>query len=245
MKKDAFYFPHFCNARHDRKIKRVLKELGIEGYGIYFMLLEVLREQIDFKFPLNDIDLLADEFGTSDVKVDSVIRRYDLFQIDEEGNFFSLKQILYLQPYIEKTQRARTAALKRWGDVNSNRLITNINDANALQMQCDSNADAMQGKESKGKESKGDNNGEFEIWWNMYNKKTGKHKTLLRFSRLSKKEIEAIMEHTPKYIASTPDPKFRKDPLTYLNGKCWEDEIISTQPTPQQQPKKSYDPYLN
>ena len=55
--KDAYYFPHFCNARHDRKIKRVTKELGVEGYGIYFMVLEVLREQTDFKYPLSEIDL--------------------------------------------------------------------------------------------------------------------------------------------------------------------------------------------
>ncbi len=63
--KDAFYFPHFCNARHDRKLKRVRKELGLEGYGIFFMLLETLREQADYRYPIEDLDLLADEFGTS------------------------------------------------------------------------------------------------------------------------------------------------------------------------------------
>ena len=66
--KDAYYFPHFCTARNDRKVKRLRKELGVEGYGIFFMLLEVLREQTDFKFPTEDIDLLADEFNTSEQK---------------------------------------------------------------------------------------------------------------------------------------------------------------------------------
>ena len=89
MQKDAYYFPHFCNARHDRKLKRVQKELGIEGYGIYFMLLEVLREQDGFKYPLDDVDLLADEFGTSEQKVNIVICNYKLFDIDETKNFFS------------------------------------------------------------------------------------------------------------------------------------------------------------
>ena len=42
MEKDAFYFPHFSNARTDRKLRRVRKDLGLEGYGIYFMLLEVM-----------------------------------------------------------------------------------------------------------------------------------------------------------------------------------------------------------
>lgn len=150
MKKDAFYFPHFCNARHDRKIKRVLKELGIEGYGIYFMLLEVLREQVDFKYPLEDIDLLADEFGTSEQKVRTVICNYQLFEVDGNENFFSIKQIYYLQPYIEKTERARNAAKLRWENTGNQR-----DNANVMQMHNKCNADAMQGKESKVKESKG------------------------------------------------------------------------------------------
>lgn len=146
MKKDAFYFPHFANARHDRKLKRVQKELGLEGYAIYFQLLEILREQLDFKYPMADLDLLADEMGTSEPKVKAVVCNYDLFTLDEQDNFFSIKQLFYLQPYIEKTQRARLAAQKRWDNVSD--------DANAMQMHSKCNADAMQGKESKGKESK-------------------------------------------------------------------------------------------
>jgi hypothetical protein len=150
MKKDAFYFPHFANARHDRKIRRMEKELGLESYAIYFKLLEILREQIDFRYPTDDLDLLADEIGTSEQKVRVVICNYELFTIDEDNKFFSIKQIYYLQPYIEKTSRARLAAQKRWDKMSD--------DANAMQMhmqmQSKCNADAMQVKESKVKESK-------------------------------------------------------------------------------------------
>lgn len=144
MKKDAFYFPHFCNARHDRKLKRVQKELGIEGYGIYFMLLEILREQTDLRYPLSEIDLLADEFGTSEQKVRVVICNYDLFQVDENQNFFSFKMIIYLQPYFEKSERAREAANKRWSNANAY--------TNAIEMQSNSNASKV--KETKVKETK-------------------------------------------------------------------------------------------
>lgn len=143
MKKDAYYFPHFCNARNDRKIKRVMKELGVEGYGIYFMLLETLREQTNLKYPLEDIDLLADEFGTSEQKIRTVICNYLLFSLDKQNNFFSKKFNEYLKPYFEKSERARVAARKRW-DANAY--------ANALQIECKSNASKV--KESKVKESK-------------------------------------------------------------------------------------------
>ena len=35
------------------------------------------------------------------------------------------------------------------------------------------------------------------------------------------------MDHLPNYIDSTPDKSFRKNPMTYLNNKSWEDEIIN------------------
>jgi hypothetical protein len=109
MKKDAYYFPHFSNARHDRKLKRVIKDLGIEGYGIYFMILEVLRDQQDFKYPMVDLDLLADEFGTSESKVLVVVNNYDLFTIDSDEKFFSPKMLAYLEPYFRMREQRKLA----------------------------------------------------------------------------------------------------------------------------------------
>ena len=112
MTKDGFYFPHFSNSRHDRKIKRVIKELGVEGYGIYFMTLEVLREQSDFSYPMKDIDLLADEFGTSEAKLKTVITSYELFDINNEANFFSQKFIENMQPYLAMKEQRSIAGKK-------------------------------------------------------------------------------------------------------------------------------------
>ena len=83
MKKDAYYFPHFANARNDNKILKLRRVLGMEGYGIYFSLLEVLREQTDFKIPLSSVEDLAYEWHVSKEKVESVVANFELFQIDE------------------------------------------------------------------------------------------------------------------------------------------------------------------
>jgi len=109
MEKEAFYFPHFCNARHDRKIRRLRKELGTEGYGIYFMLLETLREQQDLMYPLEDLDLLAEEFGVSEAKVRVTICNYELFEVDEEEKFFSPKMLVYLEPYFKMKEQRKLA----------------------------------------------------------------------------------------------------------------------------------------
>ena len=152
MKKDAYYFPHFCNARHDRKVKRIHKDLGVEGYGIYFMILEVLREQTDFKYPYRDIDLLADEFGVSLAKVEAIVNSYDLFEIDSNSDFFSPKLICYLQPYLEKSERARMAINKRWEKYNEQKQLEENNDTNEIQMYNKCNTSKV--KKSKVKESK-------------------------------------------------------------------------------------------
>jgi fatty acid-binding protein DegV len=69
---------------------------------------------------------------------------------------------------------------------------------------------------------------DFEIWWEMYDKKRGKEKCLKKWAKLTKQEREDCLNATPAYVASTPDKQYRKDPQTYLNNKSWNDEIIQT-----------------
>jgi hypothetical protein len=149
MEKEAFYFPHFCNARHDRKIRRLRKELGTEGYGIYFMLLETLREQQDLMYPLEDLDLLAEEFNVSEAKVRVAICNYGLFEIDEEQKFFSPKMLVYLEPYFKMKEQRKIAgqksADKRRGIEISTTVQQPFNDRSTKE---------SKGKESKEKESK-------------------------------------------------------------------------------------------
>jgi hypothetical protein len=65
----------------------------------------------------------------------------------------------------------------------------------------------------------------FEKFWKLYAKSSDKQKCLNKFQKLTDKELEKIKINLPNYILSTPDVQYRKNPLTWLNGKCWEDEI--------------------
>ncbi|MGI4867827.1 MAG: hypothetical protein ACRYFZ_28175 [Janthinobacterium lividum] len=66
----------------------------------------------------------------------------------------------------------------------------------------------------------------FEAFWEAYGKKVGRHKTAERWKQLTADEQAAALAHAPLFAAATPDKQFRKDPLTYLNGKCWLDEEL-------------------
>lgn len=67
---------------------------------------------------------------------------------------------------------------------------------------------------------------DFESFWDAYDKKNDKVKTKKKFMQLKDAEIYKILLVVNHYVKSTPNPKFRKNPLTWLNGKCWQDEEI-------------------
>jgi hypothetical protein len=66
---------------------------------------------------------------------------------------------------------------------------------------------------------------QFNSFWDTYDKKVNKPKCEKKWLSLSESDRDAIMNNVKLYVKSTPDKKFRKDPLTYLNNRAWEDEI--------------------
>lgn len=69
---------------------------------------------------------------------------------------------------------------------------------------------------------------EFERFWDIYDKKVGnKQKLLQKWRKLKEDERRAIFETLPKYVAATPEKKYRLNPETYLNNKSWNNEIIT------------------
>jgi len=89
MTKDAYYFPHDSNAKDDPKAVLLIEQLGLEGYGIYWVLIETLRDQPSYRYPLNLIGAIARRYLTSSEKVAAVIRNYRLFEVEDEEFFLS------------------------------------------------------------------------------------------------------------------------------------------------------------
>lgn len=64
----------------------------------------------------------------------------------------------------------------------------------------------------------------FDDFWNLYGKKKDTKKCKEKWTRLKLQEKKLAMEMLPRYIEKTPNINYRKNPLTWLNGACWEDE---------------------
>lgn len=146
--KSAYYFSHDSNARNDQKCLKLRRVLGMEGYGIYWVLIEMLREATGYRLPMSSIPDISYETRVSEEKVQAVISQFDLFEIQDE-TFFSLRLTRSMELMQARGEKYRKNALKRW---------KNEENATAMQLHCNGNAlNEKKGNEKKGNESKESN----------------------------------------------------------------------------------------
>lgn len=155
--KEAYYFSHDSNARHDPKMTAMRGTYGAEGYGWFWMLIEMMMESSDYKLDMHSkytFNAFAMQLQTDAKKMEQFVRdciqEYELFESDE--SFFWSESLLRRMEKRKKISESRSkAASKRWNNANASK-----SDANALQNDEDDDF-AMQddAKESKGKKSKG------------------------------------------------------------------------------------------
>lgn len=69
----------------------------------------------------------------------------------------------------------------------------------------------------------------FDDFWDMYDKKEDRPKCEKKWKNIKQGTREKIMQHLELYVRSTPDKKYRKNPITYLNNQSWDNEIIIPQ----------------
>jgi len=140
MKSSTYYFSHDYNAANDTKILFLRHQLGMEGYGIYWYLIEQLANA-GGKLPLELIPVLAMQMHCTDVKVNGVLMNFDLFTI-ESGEFWSHRLQEHLELRLKLSQSGKAGANNRWK--NGGAIGGAIGEGNA--------------KERKGKEIKGNIN---------------------------------------------------------------------------------------
>ncbi|HZW38237.1 MAG TPA: Lin1244/Lin1753 domain-containing protein [Ignavibacteriaceae bacterium] len=162
MKKDTYYFQHYCNARRDPKILGLIADCGVEGYGRFWILLEMLREQ-GGKMELNKQNLRAIQFEmqltTLDMAENFVNELIDEYQLvtKEEGLIFNNRLLESIGHLDNIKEKRRSAVNKRWNkDTNvlqmNNTCNTNVIQKEPFVIQTDTKE--IKGDEIKGKKTK-------------------------------------------------------------------------------------------
>jgi hypothetical protein len=222
IKNNADYFPHDADMRNDPKVKAVRRKFGVEGYGIYSMLIELLTDSEYFQFK-NDslsIEIVAGDFDISPDRLAEILRylcQIDLIQIDAETQLIKCKSLENrLNPLLSKRKRDRE------GVIDSENTQSKVKES-ILEKK----------KENKSKENAAEAEviiwPSFEDFWNLYDKKEDRPKCEKKWKKISQGAREKIMIHVDDYVKETPDKQYRKHPSTYLNNESWNNEIIAKQ----------------
>ena len=252
MKKDAYYFSHDSNAQDDPKCMLLIDQLGMEGYGIFWGLIEKLRAEKDYRLPLSIVNSFARRWCTSKEKIETVILKFDLFKIENE-NFFSLR---LMRSMLEKSERAKASIAHRWNKQitdNTNEYERNTNDIRT---------DTIKGKEIEIeiKENKKENIKEKkpDEYEEKYNTRLGKidpevKKLFLSYCDQRKKQKKPVTSHAGYILLGnlynlSKEPILQKKIIEQSIARSYQDFFPVSEPKPE--PKKELNssellPYLN
>ena len=122
--KECYYFSHDSNARSDPKIMAMLNVYGMEGYGRWWTLIEILREQTDYRLKLCKwstnalaMAMLCDA-NSAEKFIHDCIDEFELLKSDGK-HFWSESLIRRMEIKEEKRQQKIEAGRKgaeiRWG----------------------------------------------------------------------------------------------------------------------------------
>ena len=136
MKELTSYFPHDSNARNSDKLIRLRMRHKASGYGVFFMILERLREEPEY-MSVKDYNMIAFDLREDASLIKSVIEDFGLFVFTEDGKYFYSESFKKRMGYKDDKSKKRSEAgkkgvAKRWGKKESEIANATENDSNAI-----------------------------------------------------------------------------------------------------------------
>lgn len=112
IKNNADYFPHDTDMRNDPKIKALRRKFGVEGYGIYCMIIEYIGDSEHFiaDFDKLGIELIAGDFDIDPDRLIEIVKycvTLNLLQL-ESGELSCNSLENRLSPLLSKRERDRS-----------------------------------------------------------------------------------------------------------------------------------------
>lgn len=135
--KATYYFKHDSNAAHDPKIIQMRSVYGAFGYGLYWMLVEAMRNQANYKLPISGkyaLNAYAIDFGVEVDKLQQFINdcvhefrdeHNSLLQQDDHF-LWSEALIRRMEAYDLKSNKARELANRRWNRPETTKLDPDV-----------------------------------------------------------------------------------------------------------------------
>lgn len=149
------YFSHDCDARNDERVTRLRIRYGAAGYGIYFMLLELLQAAPEYTLE-TDYKALAFDLRVPACRIKTIVEQSGLFVVIDDGRRFYSERLARDMGEQERLERRRTeigrlGAEARWKDP-AVMPEASKNDALGIEKTCLRHSEAAGAKTEKEKE---------------------------------------------------------------------------------------------
>ncbi len=247
--KDSYYFRHDSNAQHDERILELRAEYGWEGYGLYWALVERMRDAPEYRLSMATLGGLSAGLGVLKPLLTGLINlccQHGLFAMEDEAAYFyapSLRRRMegWDTKKAALAEAGRRGAAKRWeAKPNDSHPIATPSETNGHPIATPSDFIADKNREEKNRESKPSTSlrsvrgakeepEHFPSFWQVYPRKESRATALKAFEKLSPEEQTAAAARARDWFGRRPDwigpngEDYRPHASTWLNQKRWTD----------------------
>ena len=142
-KTKSYWFSHDTDAWSDMNIELMMSVYGAEGYGFYWILVETLSMQEEYRLPINNkgyLAVLSKRMQTSEDKLSEFISdcvdSFSLFNSD--GVFFWSNSLIKRMTIRDKKKEdGRKSVMKRWGNLDRFDEFWNAYDKKTAKPKCE------------------------------------------------------------------------------------------------------------
>ncbi|MCP4230262.1 MAG: DUF4373 domain-containing protein [bacterium] len=217
------YYKHMSNMRNDVKLRRVINRYGLEGYGLYCLILESITESLTTQSPIPDLqETCADiaEFYNGDTtrvnEMVSFMLNNDLFELDDYTQRVVCNKLYkFLESNQTRSKQVREMIKAYKGTSN----LPQIDVSQTVSDRCE--------EENRTEEKRTEENTDvsFEQFWDAYPKKT--HRSLAANAFMLAANKAAIVTGARNYAehvrADVTDKRFMINALNFISDGRFEE----------------------
>jgi len=246
------YFKHQSNMRNDLKIKRVISKFGLEGYGLYNLIIESITESLSTDSPLPDLqencEDIAEFYNGNTAKVNEMMNfmiNQGLFNIDEiTGSILCNKVYKFLDTSQTRSEKLRLmisnykTSTKLLEAENHDR-SQHVSDSHRQNKTCNDKSEELEEELEKNKKKNKEGNKspskidiDFDLIYLHYpsSGKKGKTPALKKYKEYRRLESVPDNQTLIDHIEESKKTKSWQEGYvphfsTWMNQRRWEDEI--------------------
>lgn len=157
---------------------------------------------------------LSSETGISESKIQRLLKKFEKCHMIEQQTNSANRLISIVNYKSHQVGEQQTNNVRTIGEQCANNARTHSNNVNHYKNEEELKTTCFS----------------FELFWDQYGKKVDVKKCSAKYSKIKESDRQLIKDSIVAYVESEPDKQYRKNPATWLNGECWNNDIEEKKP---------------